>query len=132
MDVLSLAIAPTKNLLAVGDRAGNVTVWDLRTRRIEFQRCSYNYDEPEPSAEGYCELTSGETAEIRGLALRNFSTKVLSRREYEMKISVTFRFLYALAIARAILGTDTAYHCYFIAAEVYTLPPGAKHSILQS
>ena len=78
VDVLSLAIAHTKNLLAVGDRAGNVTVWDLRTRRIKFQRCSYSDGESDPNTEGYCDLTSGETAEIRGLAFNSEGTLLIS------------------------------------------------------
>jgi WD40 repeat protein len=78
VDILSLATSPAKNLLAVGDRAGNITVWDLSssTPAMKIHRCSYG--EPDPKAEGSCQLTDSDTAEIRGVAFNAKGTLLLS------------------------------------------------------
>jgi WD40 repeat protein len=76
VDLLSLAVSPAKHLLAAGDRAGNITVWDLRTGRARVKRCSYG--EYDFTKEGYCEFTESDTAEIRGVAFNTEGTLLLS------------------------------------------------------
>jgi WD40 repeat protein len=76
VDILSLAASPAKGLLAAGDRAGNITVWDLRTHRIKIQRCSYG--QVDTNAEGYCDSTNTEGAEIRGVAFNSEGTLLIS------------------------------------------------------
>jgi len=63
--LLSLAVAPDHSALAVGSDDGNVTAWDLNTRKMKFHKCSYG-DEQINDRSVCNESGSGDT-DIRGI-----------------------------------------------------------------
>jgi len=74
--ILSLAVAPETDLLAAGSDDGNVTVWNLNTRKVQFHECSYG--DPGTNERTVC-LESGQgDTDIRGVAFNADGTLLIS------------------------------------------------------
>ena len=64
--ILSLAVTQDNSLLAVGSDDGNATVWDLSSKEVKFQACSYG--EPETNDETVCHRSGEGQTDVRGVA----------------------------------------------------------------
>jgi WD40 repeat protein len=74
--VLSLAVSPDNNSLAVGSDDGNITVWDLNTSQILLHACSY--DNGPTSDQTICHASGQGNTDIRGIAFTADSKQLIT------------------------------------------------------
>lgn len=100
--ILSLAVSPTNDMVAAGSEDGNITVWELKTKEVKFQACSFG--DPETNNEEICKVNGDGETDIRGLAF-NANGSLLASGSSDHRVWLWNPDTGAL-LARSAVGTE--------------------------